>query len=86
MKLEKGSKIIIKKATGKSSVEIKRHKDPIMDNIYVVNTIGSTKYKDSWITENDLENWIKYLKTEGYTELNISKDEESSKKNNRKKS
>jgi hypothetical protein len=83
VKIEKGKKLVAKRPSGKSTVEITRHKDPIMDNILVVNRISKEK-DSSWIIEKDLETWISYLKTEGFTQIKIVEDVESSKKNNKK--
>lgn len=85
MKLEKGYKLCLSKEKGKSTIEITRHKDPIMDNFFVLNSIGSSKYQDVWIIENDLDNWISNLKNEGFIKININEDVESLKKINNKK-
>lgn len=85
MEISKGDKIILKKPNGRTFIEITRHEDPIMDNILVVSTLGGKKQKDSLIIEKDLETWISYLGSEGYTEIKKIKDVGSSKKNNKKK-
>ena len=85
MNIEKGYKLCLSKEKGRSIIEISRHKDPVMDNILILNSIGSTRYEDTWIIEKDLENWLTGLKSEGFTKINIDEDVESSKKNNRKK-
>lgn len=86
MNIEKGKKIIASKPNSKSSVEITRHKDPILDHILLVNSIGSKKFDNSWIVQKDLTSWIEYLKNSGYTEIKTVEDVESSEKNNKKKS
>ena len=83
MKIEYGEKIIGKKPSGKSAIEITRHQDPIMDNILIVKWIGKNN-ELSWIIEKDLECWINYLRKEGYTDIKINEDDRSSKKNNKK--
>ena len=85
MEIKKGFKVVFEKNSGRSSIEITRHKDPIMDNILVVNNVGSTKYKNTLIIEKDLAAWAGYFESEGYTEIKIIEDVESSKKNNKKK-
>jgi hypothetical protein len=85
MDISKGFKLVLNKSKGKSSIEIARHNDPVMDNILVVNSIGSTRYEDTWIIEKDLHNWITSLKNEGFTEIKIIEDVESPKKSNKKK-
>jgi hypothetical protein len=85
MKIEKGYKLCLSREKGRTSIEITRHKDPIMDNFLIVNSIGSTKYEDTWIIEKDLDGWLSSLKNEGFTEINIHEDVESPKKNNKKK-
>jgi hypothetical protein len=85
MDISVGFKLVLNKSKGKSSVEISRHKDPVMDNILIVNSIGSTRYEDTWIIEKDLPSWIASLKNEGFTEIKITEDVESPKKNNKKK-
>lgn len=83
MEIGKKQKLICKKKNGKSIIEITRHEDPIMDNILVLKKLGK-KTENSWIIEKDLESWIKYLETEGYTDIKKIEDVESSKKNNKK--
>lgn len=85
MEIPHGFKMVLSKISGKSNVEITRHNDPIMDNILVVNSLEGKKYNNSWITEKDLPSWVRYLETEGYTEIKTIEDVESSKKNNKKK-
>lgn len=85
MNIEKGYKLCLSKEKGRSIIEITRHKDPVMDNILILNSIGSTRYEDTWIIEKDLDGWLTSLKSEGFTKINIDEDVESSKKNNRKK-
>jgi hypothetical protein len=85
MEISYGFKLVITKAKGKSSIEISRHLDPVMDNILIVNSIGSTRYEDTWIIEKDLQGWLSSLKKEGFTEIKIIEDAGSSKKNNKKK-
>lgn len=83
MKIDYGQKLIAKKPTGKSIVEITRHEDPIMDNILVVKR-KSKNEGNSWIIEKDLDTWINHLKREGYTDIKLNEDAGSSKKNNKK--
>lgn len=85
MEIEKGYKICLSKEKRRSSIEITRHKSPIMDNILIINSIGSTRYEDTWIIEKDLDGWLSSLKNEGFTEININEDVESYKENNKKK-
>lgn len=87
MEISSGHKIILSKNNSKSKIEISRHKDPIMDNILLINSLsGSKTYKNTWITEKDLSGWIEYFKKNGYTETKIIEDVESLEKNNKKKS
>ena len=83
MKIEKGYKLCLSKEKGRTKIEITRHKSPIMDNILIVNSIGSTRYEDTWIIEKDLKGWLSSLKNEGFTEINTNADVESPKKNNK---
>jgi len=85
MNLEKGFKMLITKEKGRSSIEIKKHKESHMDNILIVNSIGSKKYEDVWIIEKDLESWISALKKDGFETIKILEDVESPKKTNKKK-
>ncbi len=85
MTIEKGYKIVISKEKGKSHIEITRHKTSYMDNILIINSIGSTKYKDTWIIEKDLEVWISSIKKDGYEIIKTVEDVESPKKNTKKK-
>ena len=85
MDISKGFKLVLNKSKGKSYIEISRHNDPVMDNILIVNSIGSTRYENTWIIEKDLPSWISSLKNEGFTEIKIIEDVESPKKNNKKK-
>ena len=85
MNILKGFKIIFTKPKGKTQVEITRHPDSIMNNILVVNRIYNKKKEMSWIIEKDLQEWINYLSTEGYTEIKTIDNVESSEKNNKKK-
>jgi len=85
MTIEKGYKIVISKEKGKSYIEITRHKTSYMDNILIINSIGSTKYDDTWIIEKDLEVWISSIKRDGYEIIKTVEDVESPKKNTKKK-
>ena len=85
MEISKGFKLVLTKIKGKSSIEITRHKDPVMDNILIINSIGSTRYENTWIIEKDLPGWLTSLKNEGFTEIKTIEDVESSKKSNNKK-
>jgi hypothetical protein len=85
MNIEKGYKVVLSKENGKSHVEITRHKVSYMDNILIINSIGSSRYQDVWIIEKDLETWISTIKREGLENIKIIKDVESPKKNNKKK-
>jgi hypothetical protein len=85
MRIERGTKIVLSKNSKASNIEISRHKDPILDHILLVNSIGSKKFVNSWIIEKDLPAWINYLSNIGYTEIKIIQDVESSQKNNKKK-
>jgi hypothetical protein len=78
-----GKKIILSKEKGRVKIEIKRHKDPIMDNILVINSIGNRSYEDNWIIEKDLDNWINNFKTKGLNQINIV-DDTGPDKNNKK--
>jgi hypothetical protein len=77
--------MIFSKVDSKSRIEITRHRDPVLDHILLVNSIGSKKFDNSWIIEKDLPSWISYLSNIGYTEIKIIQDVESSQKNNKKK-
>jgi len=83
MKIEKGYKLCLSKEKGKTKIEITRHKDPVMDNFLIINSIGSTRYENTWIIEKDLDGWLSSLKNEGFTEINTNTDVESPKKNNK---
>ncbi len=85
MEIPIGFKMVLSRAKGKTQIEITRHKDPIMDNMLIVNSIGSKAYTDSWVIEKDLPTWLSYLQKEGYTEIKTIEDVGSSKKNNTKK-
>jgi len=85
MKIENGYKLCLTKEKGKTKIEITRHKNPVMDNILIINSIGSTRYEGTWIIEKDLDGWLSSLKNEGFTEININEDVESPKENNKKK-
>ncbi len=85
MNLERGFKMLITKEKGRSSIEIKKHEESHMDNILILNSIGTTRYEDTWIIEKDLDGWLTSLRSEGFIKININEDVESSKKNNRKK-
>ena len=85
MTIEKGYKIVISKEKGKSYIEITRHKTSYMDNILIINSIGSTKYDDTWIIEKDLEVWISSIQRDGYEIIKTVEDVESPKKNTKKK-
>ena len=67
MSVERGFKIVLYNENGKARVEIKKHKDEYMENILIVQSIGSKKYEDVWIIQKDLENWITSIKKEGFT-------------------
>lgn len=84
MKIDYGKKIVSERPSGKSRIEISRHPDPIMDNILIVTRTGKEK-ESSWIIEKDLETWLNYLKTEGFTKTKTVQDVETSKKNIKKK-
>lgn len=85
MNIEKGYKMVLSKEKGRSHVEITRHKVSYMDNILIVNSIGSTRYQDTWIIENDLESWVSSIKREGFVNIKIVEDVESPKKTKKKK-
>jgi len=85
MSVERGFKIVLYNENGKARVEIKKHKDEYMENILIVQSIGSKKYEDVWIIQKDLENWITSIKKEGFTIIKKEEDVESPKKNITKK-
>lgn len=85
MNIEKGYKLVLSKENGKSRIEITKHKVSYMDNILIVNSIGSTRYQDTWIIEKDLDTWISYINKEGFTNIKIMEDVESPEKANKKK-
>lgn len=85
MNIEKGYKLVLSKEKGKSSVEITRHKVSYMNNILIVNSIGSTRYESTWIIEKDLEAWISSIRKEGFVNIKIVEDVESPKKTDKKK-
>ena len=67
-------KLFIRKISGYTIIEIKRHPDPVMDNIIEVWSYDSRKKikgDSSWITDKDLLNHINYYKTLGFTEVSI---------------
>lgn len=72
--------MVLYKDKSKSSIEISRHKTSYMDNILILNSIGSTRYQDTWIIEKDLEGWISSLEKEGFKNIKIVEDVESPKK------
>jgi hypothetical protein len=84
MNIEKGYKLVLSKEKGKAHLEITRHKVSYMDNILIINSIGTTRYEDVWIIEKDLDGWVGSLKKEGFTVIKTLKDVEST-KNNKKK-
>ena len=84
MNIEKGYKLVLSKEKGKAHLEITRHKVSYMDNILIINSIGTTRYEDVWIIEKDLGGWVGSLKKEGFTIIKTLKDVEST-KNNKKK-
>lgn len=84
MNIEKGYKLVLSKEKGKAHLEITRHKVSYMDNILIINSIGTTRYEDVWIIEKDLDGWVGSLKKEGFTIIKTLKDVEST-KNNKKK-
>ncbi len=85
MNIEKGFKMLISKENGKTSVEIKRHKEDYMDNILIINSKGSKRYEDVWIIEKDLDSWLFQIKKEGFTIIKIEEDVESPKKGTKNK-
>lgn len=85
MSIEKGYKMLLSKEKGKTYIEIKRHSASHMDNILIINSIGSTRYEDTWIIEKDLEAWLGSLNKEGFTIIKNVEDVESPKKNTKKK-
>jgi len=80
MNIEKGYKLCLSKEKGRSIIEITRHKDPVMDNILILNSIGTTRYEDTWIIEKDLDGWLTSLRSEGFKNIKIVEDVESPKK------
>ena len=85
MTIEKGYKLVISKENGKSHVEITRHKQSYMDNILIINSVGSKRYEDVWIIEKDLDAWLSSINREGFTKIKTIEDAESPKKNTKKK-
>lgn len=85
MIIEKGYKLVISKNTGKAYVEISIHKGEHMDNILIINSIGSKRFEDIWIIRKDLDVWLTSIKKEGFTEIKIVEDVESPKKDSKKK-
>jgi hypothetical protein len=85
MNIEKGYKLVLSKEKGKAHLEITRHKVSYMDNILIINSIGTTRYEDVWIIEKDLDGWVGSLKKEGFTVIKTLKDVESTKNNKKKK-
>lgn len=82
--IKKGQKIICTSPNGRTSVELKIHTNPILDNIITVNSLKSKKYQDVWIIKKDIEVWISKMANEGCTEIKIEEDVELPKKNNKK--
>jgi hypothetical protein len=75
MEIPQGKKLILSKEKGRVKIEIKRHKDPIMDNILVINSIGNRSYEDNWIIEKDLQTWINgFTKNKGLDQINMIDD------------
>lgn len=85
LEIPTGKKIILSKEKGRVKIEIKRHKDPIMDNILIVNSIGNRSYQDNWIIEKDLENWVNSFKSKGLDQINIVDDTGPDKKDKKNK-
>jgi hypothetical protein len=84
MNIEKGYKLVLSKEKGNSHLEITRHKVSYMDNILIINSIGTTRYDDVWIIEKDLGGWLGSLSKEGFTIIKTLKDVESTKINKKK--
>jgi len=81
MEIGKKQKLIYKKGNGRGHVEIYRHKDPIMDNIIIFNSVdGNTKFDNSWVIEKDLPDWIRSLESDGYTLIKEKEDAKISQK------
>ena len=77
MEIGKKEKLIYKKKNGRGHVEIYRHKDPIMDNIIILNGVdGNTRFEDTWVIEKDLPNFVRSLEDDGYT---LIKEKENAK-------
>jgi len=74
MEIPQGKKLILSKEKGRVKIEIKRHKDPIMDNILVINSIGNRSYEDNWIIEKDLQSWVNNFKNKGLDQINMIDD------------
>ena len=85
MIIEKGHKLVISKENVKAHVEIARHKQDYMDNILVINSIGSKRFEDVWIIEKDLDAWLYTINKEGFTKIKTIEDVESPKKDSKKK-
>ena len=77
--LKRNQKILIKKIKGYIIVEMKRHPDPVMDNIIEIwsyNTRKKIKGDSSWVIDKDLLNHIAYYKNLGFTEISIETNNE----------
>lgn len=69
MSIGKKGKLILEKKGTKNTIEIKRHRESYMDNILIINSIGSKKYEDVWIIEKDLPGWLNSLAKDGYNQI-----------------
>ncbi len=75
MEIPQGKKLILSKEKGRVKIEIKRHKDPIMDNILEINSIRNRTYEDNWIIKKDLQNWNNgFTKNKGLDQINMIDD------------
>jgi len=83
MDIPKGKKLLIFNDGGKPKIEIKRHKDPIMDNILVLNSIGNMRYRNNWIMEKDLSTWIGNFEKRGLKEIKLVEDVGANKEDNK---
>jgi hypothetical protein len=84
--LNHGEIIIMSKVKGFTVIELKRHTDPILDNIVEVwqydnrKKTAKSKGESSWIILKDLPCHLRYYKSLGFNQISLeTKDQKKSK-------
>ncbi len=84
--LNHGDIITMSKTKGFTVIELKRHTDPILDNIVEVwqydnrKKTSKSKGESSWIILKDLPSHLRYYKSLGFNQITLeTKDEKKSK-------